>query len=489
MRSLGKPRAKKRTSKLDLSVAAISLVCLAMAVIAVGNEAVSWRLGVANNQLIAVGFLLSIMNLCLASVTSTFCLLIEARFGDSILQNYDGILRNKPLAPKLGVRWRLVLTFFLVLPIAASVAYKTFKGGQSAKRVRSEEYVSIPTQYGMVAAPGLMEPGQRPTGLPQFFNATQPFRASSSPVNGSEPRLPSFPHPYGYNILLLDGNITAVLDTLRPDFITSVQEVLAVGESWVVSAPVIGTVATLDTSKYLNSSAFEASFQSACTQASQDDKHWIKGVMNLWDHKVTSSFWLLDKSGDRSDQSTQYVALPPRYKSNISCSDLAAYAQPYNIYRQQCQGTWSITRAGMELTNGSCDGSPLSGDMQRMIVENTLHLVDLYIPALIDFLGAFGPFGPRNQSEWKGPYTATSVAAMLWSRLVALSTFVNSDVSPLITAGGYNASAVAYEGWKASDGTLLTYEDVRLLYPVSPSDQRIFYIRPTLRKSHLLYFV
>jgi hypothetical protein len=460
-----------------------------MAVTAVGNEAVSWRLGVANNQLIAVGFLLSIMNLCLASVTSTFCLLIEARFGDSILQNYDGILRNKPLAPRLGLRWRLVLTFFLVVPIAVSVAYKTFKGGQSAKRVKSEEYVSIMTQYGMVAVPGLMEPRQRPTGLPQFFNATQPFRSASAPVNGSEPRLPSFPQSYGYNILFLDGNTTAVLDTLQPDFITSVQDVLAVGESWVVNAPVIGTVATLNTSKASEPSAFESAFQSACTQASQDNGNWIQGVMNLWDRKVASSLWLFDKKGDRSDQSTQYVALAPRYKNNISCSDLAPHAELYNIYRQQCQGTWSITRAGMELTNGSCDGAPLPGDRQRMIVENTLHLVDLYIPALVDFLGAFGPFGPRNQSEWKGPYTATAVAAMLWSRLVALTTVVSSDVVPLITAGGYNASTVAYENWKTLNGTLLTYGDVKLLYPVSPSDQTIFYIRPTLRKSPLLYFV
>lgn len=488
MRPLGKPRAKNRISKLDLSVAAISLVCLAMAVIAVGNEAISWRLGVANNQLIVVGLLLSIMNLCLASVTSTFCLLIEARFGDSILQNYDGILRNKPLAPKLGLRWRLVLTFFLIVPIAASVAYKTFKGGQSAKRVSSDGYVSIPTQYGMVAAPGLMEPGQRPTGLPQFFNATQPFRASSSPANGSEPRLPSFPKSYGYNILLLDGNSTAVLDTLQPDFITSVQDVLAVGESWVVHAPVIGTVATLNTSRASDPSAFEADFHSACND-SQGNVSWIHGVMNLWDHKVTSSLWLFDEARDRSNQSIQYVALVDRYKQNINCPGIAPHAKLYNIYRQQCQGTWSITRAGMELTNGSCDGAPLPVDKQRMIVENTLHLVDLYIPALIDFLGAFGPFGPRNQSEWRGPYTATSVAAMLWSRLVALSTFVNSDVSPLITTEGYNASAVAYEGWKTSDGTFLTYEDVRLFYSVSPSDQTIFYVRPTLQKSPLLYFV
>lgn len=100
----------------------------------------------------------------------------------------------------------------------------------------------------------------------------------------------------------------------------------------------------------------------------------------------------------------------------------------------------------MKLTNGSYDGAPLPGDRQRIIVENTLHLVDLYIPALIDFLGVFGLFSPRNQSKWKGLYMATSVVTILRSRLVALSTFVNSDISLLITAVGYNASIVTYKG-------------------------------------------
>ncbi|KAG6358519.1 hypothetical protein INS49_014403 [Diaporthe citri] len=199
-----------------------------MAITAVANEAAAWSLGVANNQLIVIGFLLSIMNLCLGSVTSTFFLLIEARFGSSILQNYDGILRNKPTAPKLGLPWRVVLTLFLILPIAVSVAYKTFKGGESSMRVTSMgDYVPFPTYYGMVASPGLMVFDQRPTGLPQFMNATQPLRALSSPVNGSEPKLPGFPHSYGYNILLLNINTTAVLDNVpgpnpgRPPFLAA----------------------------------------------------------------------------------------------------------------------------------------------------------------------------------------------------------------------------------------------------------------------------
>lgn len=481
MQPLGKPREKNRISNSDLAATTISLACLAMAIISVGNETVSWRLGVANNQLIVVGFLLSIMNLCLGSVTSTFCLLIEARFGCSTLQNYDGILRNKPMAPRLSLRWRVVLTFFLILPIALSVAYKTFKGGQSAKRVGSMEYVSIPTNYGMMAAPGLMYAWTRPTGVPQFFNATQPFRASTSLVNGSEPRLPRFPQPYGYNILLLNGNSTAILDTLQPDFITSVQDVLAVGESWVVNAPVIGTVATLNTSKAFDPSAFELAFLSACN--SEGDVSWTYDFMNIWDNHNQSSFWLFNEQDNRSDQSMQYLVLAPGYSSSNNCTLLLPHVRLYNVHRQQCQGTWSITRAGTELINGSCDDAPAPADKQRVIVENSLYLTDFYMPALLDFLAAFGPFGSRNQSEWTGPYAATSVAAMIWSRIVSLCT----SKAPLSTAGGYNASAFPAV-WNTSDGIPMTYEDVAMLYPVSPSDQTIFYIRPTLRKSPLLYF-
>lgn len=37
--------------------------------------------------------------------------------------------------------------------------------------------------------------------------------------------------------------------------------------------------------------------------------------------------------------------------------------------------------------------------------------------------------------------------------------------------------------------TFLTFEEIKLLYPVSLSDQTIFHTRPTLHKSRFLYFV
>lgn len=461
---------------------ALSLICLAMAVMAVAHEAFSWRLGVANNQLIVVGFLLSIMNLCLGSVTSTFFLLIEARFGSSTLQNYDGILRNKPMAPKLGFPWRVVLSLFLVLPIAVSVAYKTFKGGQSSKGVKSADYVSIPTNYGMVAMPGLMATGQSATGLPQYFNATLPFQASTSPVNGSEPPLPQFPNSYGYNILLLNGNSTAVLDILHPDFIAAVQDVLAVGESWVVSAPVVGTVATLSTLKTVDPTVFSSASQSACQSAFPGgDQKWESHSINNYGD-VESSLWLLSQQS-LSDQSVQYLAFAPRYQSAINCSGLLPYVQLYNVYRQQCQGTWSITRAGIELTRGSCDGAPLSTDKQKMILWNNMGLPNYYMPSLLDSLAPFSPHGRRNQSEWSGPYMATSIATMLWSRVVAIDII---GKLPLRASSRYDTNS---EAWTTKSGRRLNYEDMKLLYHVDPSDQAILYIRPTLQKSPLLYFI
>lgn len=478
MPPLGKPETKDRINISDLSVAALSLVCLAMSVMAVADEAVSWRLGVANNQLIVVGFLLSIINLCLASVTSTFFLLIEAKFGSSILQNYDGILRNKPTASRLGLPWRVVLTLFIILPIAISVAYKTFKGGQSSKIVKSAEYVSIPTYYGIVAPPGLMVTGQGLTGLSQYFNATQAFQSLSSPVNGSEPPLPQFPQSYGYNVLLLNENSTAVLDILQPEFITSVQDVLAVGESWVVSAPVIGTVATLNTSKAEDPVGFQSAIRSACT--SGGGTNWKHNSMDFWSDKP-SSLWLMDQA-DLSDQSMQYVAFPPKYDVDIDCLGVMPYFQQYNIYRQQCQGTWSITRAGIELSSGFCHSGLLPENMQQMVLWNTLKLTDLYVPTLLDFLSPFSPVGSRNQSNWNGPYMATAVAAMFWSRVVAIDTIG----APLGADGGYNTSSYA---WTTPSGTRLSFDDIKILYHVDPSDQTIHYVRPTLRKSPLLYFI
>jgi hypothetical protein len=245
LEALGKPAAKKRIHTIDILSAILSLLCLILAVVAVASESVSWHLGVGTNQLIVVGFLLSIMNICLASVASHLFLLIEARFGRSTIQNYDGLLRSQVFASRLGIIWRLVLGLMLVLPIGLSVAYKGFSGGESIVHVNVTKYTGNSSYYGMFAPPGI----QSLVGVSSFFNATMGFAVATAPLSSTnlsdiDPPLPKDMQPYGYNMLLLSNESTAILDMPQPSYVSAIQSLLADGESWNLTAPVLATVAS-----------------------------------------------------------------------------------------------------------------------------------------------------------------------------------------------------------------------------------------------------
>ncbi|KAL8653621.1 MAG: hypothetical protein Q9226_003773 [Calogaya cf. arnoldii] len=222
---LGRPTVKKRFHILHLLAAGLSLICFALAITAVANENISWRLRIKNSQLIVLGFLLGIMNLCLGSVVPTLLLLVEARFGSSTLQNYNGILRNEVSTSGLSPLW-LSRT-------------KTFTGGESTKKIDASTYIGNATYYGMFAQPGLQSVGEKKgTGISLFSNATLPFIMASSLQDGSEPPLPAHPQAYGFNILLLNNETSAALDAPQPSYVAAVQTLLVGGESWNITATI-----------------------------------------------------------------------------------------------------------------------------------------------------------------------------------------------------------------------------------------------------------
>ncbi|KAF4918935.1 hypothetical protein CGCVW01_v008387 [Colletotrichum viniferum] len=233
------------------------------------------------------------MNLCLASVTPTLFLLLEARVGNSTLQNYDAILRNKPLASKLSFAWRMVLVTMLALPVGLSVAYKTFTGGESSMKIHTTDYITNATYFGLFRPPAM---SSSMNGVSFFFNATASFRdATERAANGSEPPLPTtFPQAYGYNLLLLNKSSAASLDILHANYILAIQELLAPGESWNLTAPVLGTVATF------NESATEEDFGSACTEVQNNT--WYHESKDLYVGSTACSLSLTDRK-DESDQS------------------------------------------------------------------------------------------------------------------------------------------------------------------------------------------
>jgi hypothetical protein len=469
--ALGKPTAKKYVHILDIMAIVLSFLCLTLAVAVVANENTSWQLGVHNQQLVVLGFLLSVMNMCLSSVAPVLFLLLEARYGSSKLQNYDAILRDQVLGSRLSIAWRLVLGLMIALPVGLSAAYKGFQGGQSARSFNPTTRITNASYYGMFAPPGVQGLGQK-TGISLFYNATLPFMVASAPTNGSDPKVPDHTQAYGFNILLLNSESTAMLDVPQPHYISSIQSLLAPGESWNITANVIATVAAFNQTKQTDPAGYGKIFDEFCSAAVKSSGAYAHTSM------MNEMSVVLLSPVSYSNQSLQYVGLAPDPGINLEvpCDDFYNVARLYDITRQLCEGTWSVTRGGIELIGGSCDGILASPTRQLPVSRNTLFLPVWYMSSLAEFLGPFGT--TRNQSAWQGPTMSTSIAAMLWSRITILNSAENlreSDPLPL--------SVIQRQRDSGED---LTFEEVGMLYPV---DDQVLYIRPTVRKSAWLYCV
>ncbi|KAL8877243.1 MAG: hypothetical protein Q9192_008710, partial [Flavoplaca navasiana] len=273
--SLGKPTAKKTFHMVHLLAAATSLTASSWPSL---PWPTSWRLGTKNYQLIVLGFLLGIMNLCLGSVIPMFFLLLEARFGPSTLQNYNGILRKEVFGSRLSWFWRIMLSLVLALPLGLSVAYKTFTGGESVETVDVATFIGNTSYLDMFAPPGLQVLGQR-TGISLFSNATLPFAVAAA----DQVPLPTLQQPYGFNMLLLNNESAAALDIPQPDYVSAVQALLAGGESWNYSSPVLATVATYNHSRSRDPELFEADFKEICDAARASSGAYTNmTMMNEW---------------------------------------------------------------------------------------------------------------------------------------------------------------------------------------------------------------
>lgn len=77
----------------DVGTMVVAAICATSALSTILTKSVAFSLGQIN-QLVMIGFLLSIMDLCMQLEAQKLLLVLEARFGKSTLQNYDAILRS-----------------------------------------------------------------------------------------------------------------------------------------------------------------------------------------------------------------------------------------------------------------------------------------------------------------------------------------------------------------------------------------------------------
>ena len=366
----------------------------------------------------------------------------------------------------------------LALPLVLSVAYKTFTGGESRLRVKAATYDHFyASYYGMFAPSGLETLGER-KGIASFANATTPFLSASSLRNSQEPDFPAHAQTYGCNVLLLNNTSTAILDLPHPSYLSTIQGLFALGDSWNVTAPVFATVATFNDSRKQDSKRFDEDFLDFCDFANSFSgakgylTDMVKDAINLVSHPSPG------------DLSLHYIGMAPATSISepTGCEALSSHLQSFHVNRQRCQGTWLITRGGIELIDGFCNGTVPEGTFQKPIVNNTVGLFPgiWYMASLLEIIGPFAK--NRTGSPWEVPSMATSVAAMMWSRIAAVSTTLGLLNEAITPASEHTApSDIA----RARYGDT-TNSDAGLFYKL---EDTVIYARPTLRKEPSLYFV
>lgn len=419
--AIGKPRAKPFLDNIDLLAVLGSCTSLIASICVITPDwSLSWRLGF-EGQIIVIGFLLSIMTLCMRRVAPTLFLILEARWGDSRLQNYEALLRVTITLSHTRLIWRVTLLSLILLPLGLSVAYKRFIGGLST--------VSIDARY-----PGYYGLAPPPMGNYHVINNYSPYLAINASVpfldasSSDDNPLPlwQLPKAYGFNTLLIDKTSTALLDVPVPDYVSSVQQNLTYQESWNLSASVNATVATYNDSFHVDQTnktfwkqLLEEGLYLSSYRLFQPNNTSLGMIA---DRKIASSgeyspYCLISYYSSNQDRSLQIFT---NEKDGNSESFQKSSPMRFDIQRQTCAGTWEITKTSLQLIEGSCTQMPAPSRP----VPNTFPFYLEVLPIMVNTIGEYSPHGHRYTSQWRMPAITTSIATVYWAR----SLYMNRDI-------------------------------------------------------------
>lgn len=467
--AVGQPCAKPLLGLMN-TVSIITLaVCLLVSILVVTPDfSLAWRLGF-KNQIVVIGFLLSVMSICLRNLSFTTLLAVEACWGHSRLQNYDAIFTGNIVTSHTSTYLRTVLLLLYLLPLGLSVGYKQFLGGQSSITIHQK--ISH-ARYG-VDYPSLGEYSSLSTATYLWLNAYSGFSARVPP-NSTNPLPDAQPYramPYGYNVLLLNNESAAVLDLPSRAYINSIRQLMHPTEKWHITASV---------------NAFVSEMNSTLDALRDDENFWKKSFQ--WSGKAHNYQGLTSLRRGGGWQKTAFGFIP-EYQNNsgtghgscllglypdatsplVGFTNYSTYNDPvvvefrkhallFDIRRRKCRAEWQISTQDIRLVSGHCYPNTLAVHVDPKVVEN-------YAPPSIDCL-------PN-----------------LWATLSWLNVSTHGDGASTWKIPSY-AIAVAISYWSRSaflmdPGTRRSLQDV----DYAPSGESIRSTRPTLRVNWLLYLI
>ncbi|CAG1986860.1 unnamed protein product [Fusarium graminearum] len=395
--ALGVPKKRNLCDPSEVAALLLSICCSITGLICCFHRATAANVG-QKYQLIIVGLMLSIMDLCTSKLSTTVFLQLETRWA-SLLQNYDVIVKRSVLGSLLNMRrgsqrWTLLLSASLVFPLLLSVGYKTFVGGTITNQVFASG-----GEYGLTGPVGL---ARYSAGSSLMVNATIPLMFNNMT------KLPSRPQPFGFNMLVLPNkSITVVmLDGPSPSYVNTIRSELEGQQYYIVAADVNGLAWHLDNE--VDQHRDDQEWWDKLYKASDDDSinqislyKWKKWLSTLWPQGQVKQFFIL--------------LTPHESNRKVKPSKDRFRKEALYFTRQQlhCSRKWKTTRSSVDLIDGSCDGG--SFDKEFPDGCRTLHLNDASF-ILADFVGDLLTDKLDEASQIQ--FTA-AISSMLWSRLTA----------------------------------------------------------------------
>lgn len=431
--ALGQASSKPWVDYRDVIALLVTFGCFVAAVLTVTPSMhISWRLG-DKWQIIVIGLLLGVQNLCLQRVVSNSFVLLEARLGKSIIQNYNAILRNQSMGSHTHPAWRAALITLSILPLALSIAYKRYLGGTSLAPIRNKFFTNF--SYGL-AYPDLGPYASMSNSIYLSMNANSGF-LNASRNDQKQPFGAGFSYVYSYNTLVINEDSAALLDMPLVPYIREIQETLIKNETWEVSAFVDAIVATRNQSiaslrqdkDFLNQTMHYAS-NGFASQILFDSGLGF-GWMSVGVPQVGDAYCLMGTFGNKSAVAPGPIGLT-RNTSDKGFLDFMESAQMFSIRRQGCHGTWAISQSEVKLSDGHCPDKSAAGHTpsSRVLHHGLTSPFALdVLPVLVNSIGVYSTIRPS--SPWKQVSYLVAAANTWWARSAYLNygepTFAKPD--------------------------------------------------------------
>ncbi|RMZ83253.1 hypothetical protein DV738_g1219, partial [Chaetothyriales sp. CBS 135597] len=354
-------------------------------------------------QLVIIGFLLSVMNLCNRRLAKTFFFASEVRWGSMALQNIDAILQQSMLVSRSSLLWRTAIFVLTALPIALSVAYKTFTGGHAGHVIH--EYSAV--QYGAFNKP--MENNN--IHLIAMVDAMTPMKKIADD-DDNYPQDFDQPAIFGYNLAMLGDDEVVMIDMPDEAVLRTIQDSLDVDEYLYLSADIRGASARYNASIIRDDSLWDKSL----TVTMSTRWGWRIAIARGHDGAY-SHMWNVIGGYDQRFGSQGEVTFEMSAYANsnvfVGAFRNSSFAMGFNIYRLPCSVMWNITSTSIQLLSAQCD--PEKAWIDETIVECNYDWVsDEKVLDAVDF--AIAPFhdDERQDSPWKIP-SAAMASATVWS--------------------------------------------------------------------------